>query len=74
MDKKKHFNEKISNCEKSKALFSVASEMKGTTNRNPSPTNTPTKDLLDVLENFSIPMCRKLENLLTMSAAVIHMF
>ena len=45
---KKYFNEKIFNCTNSKALFSVASEMKGITNRNPLPSNTPTKGLPDV--------------------------
>ena len=43
-EEKKYFNEKVSNCKNYKALFSVASEKKGTTNRNPFPTNTPTKD------------------------------
>ena len=51
---KKHFNEKISNCKISKALFSVASEMKqkGITNRNPLQINTPAKDLPDVFGEF----------------------
>ena len=51
-EKQKYFNEKISNCKNSKTLFSVESEMKGTANRNPLPTNTPTKDLPDVFEEL----------------------
>ena len=42
----------MSNCKNSKALFSVASEMKGITNRNPLPTNTHTKGLQDVFGEF----------------------